>query len=90
MVTTTMGVVNRVHCYTTNDRPAVSLCLVLVVSVSCLEKGLVCAAAASNKADHGTSLRGDQLLLAGGKADAGLVCLHVVCDNQAVGPGCSR
>lgn len=58
MVTTTVGVLHRVHGHTTHLGPLVPLHLVLVVSNTSLQDGLVHAAAAGNKAHHRAATAG--------------------------------
>lgn len=62
VVTTTVGVIDGVHGYTTSTGPRVALDLVLVVSVSGLEEGLVNTATTSDDTDDATSLARENLL----------------------------
>jgi hypothetical protein len=84
VVTTTVGVVNGVHGNTTDLGPSVALALVLVVSVTGLEEGLVNTATASDDADHGAGARGDDDLVARGKLNASAVLLRVVGNDGSV------
>merc|ERR1719189_1819229 len=52
VVTTTMGMLHRVHSHTTYLRPAVPLDLVLMVRTSSLQHGLVNTASTSNNTNH--------------------------------------
>lgn len=87
MVTTTMGMVHRVHGHTLHIGPAASFRLVLVVGVTGLEQGLVGTASAGDDADHGAASGPDGLLRARGELDAGLAVVGVVTDDGRVVPG---
>lgn len=84
MVTTTVGMLHRVHGNTTHLRPAVALHLVLVVGTTGLQDGLVDTTTAGNDADHGAVGRGDNLLGARGQLDTGLLCVGVVGNHGGV------
>jgi len=84
VVTTTVGMVDRVHGHTTNLGPCVTLGLVLVVRVAGLQDGLVDTATTGNDADHGTTIRGDGLLGTRGELDLGGVVVSVVGDDGGV------
>lgn len=84
MITTTMGMFDWVHGNTTHLGPRVSLGLVLVVSATGLQDGLVNTSTTSDDADHG-SVRGlDHFLGARGKLDTGFSGVGVVGDNGGV------
>merc|ERR1711992_384297 len=87
MVTTTVGMLDRVHAHTTDLGPAVPLDLVLVVRAAGLQDGLVDTTAASDDADGGTVGRGDDLLGAGGQLDPGPLGVGVVGDHDGVVAG---
>ena len=87
MVTTTVGMVHRVHGHTLHVGPAASFRLVLVVGVTGLEQGLVGTASAGDDADHGAAGGADGLLGTGGELDAGLAVVGVVPDDGRVVPG---
>lgn len=70
MVTTTMGVIHRIHRHTTDTGPLVTLCPVLEVCASGLEQGLLNTSSSSNQADHGTACGGNQLLCSRGELDS--------------------
>lgn len=84
MVTTTVGMLHRVHGHTTHLRPAVALHLVLVVGTTGLQDGLVDTTAAGNDADHGAVGGGHNLLGAGGQLDTGLLGVGVVGNHGGV------
>jgi len=71
MVATTVGVINGVHCDTTNLGPLVALGPVLVAGPAGLGNGLVHAATTGDDANHGTAIRAHGLARAGGKLDTG-------------------
>merc|ERR1719215_2025454 len=87
MVTTTVGMLNRVHSNTTNLWPAVSLSLVLVIGSASLQQRLVNPTTASDDTDHGAVVGVDNLLAAGGHLNPGLVGIGVVGDNSGVVAG---
>ncbi len=62
VITTTVGMVHRVHGHTTHTWPAVTLGLVLVVGSAGLEERLVDTTTAGNNSNHGPVGRGDDLL----------------------------
>merc|ERR1719371_3331 len=66
MVTTTMGMLHRIHGNTTHLWPAVPLHSVLVEGSAGLEDRLVDPSTSSNTSNHGTVGRGDNLLGARG------------------------
>mmetsp|Transcript_3137 Transcript_3137/g.19348 ORF Transcript_3137/g.19348 Transcript_3137/m.19348 type:complete len:324 (+) Transcript_3137:370-1341(+) len=84
MVTTTMGMLHRVHCHTSNLGPAVPLHLVLVVCVSCFQQWLFCTTTASNLSDGCASINRHNFLHTGWKLDTGNPCLRVVRDDNGV------
>lgn len=84
MVTTTVGMLHRVHGNTTHLRPAVALHLVLVVGTTGLQDGLVNATAAGNNADHGAIGRWDDLLGARWELDTSLLGVRIVGDDGGI------
>jgi len=84
VVTSTEGVLHRVHSHTTNLRPAVTLDSVLVVGNASLEHGLLATSTAGNDADHASAGGRDDLLGAGGELDASDAGFEVVSDDDAV------
>jgi len=90
MVTTSVGMVDRVHRHTTNVRPAVSLGLVLVERVTGLQHRLVDTATSGNDADHSASAGRDRLLGTGRQTDASLALIRVVRDDGGVVSGRAR
>merc|ERR1719384_840591 len=87
MVTTTMGMLNRIHGDTTDFRPAVPLCLVFVVGTTSLQHRLLNTTASSNNTNHGPVGRGDDLLGSRGKLDTSLLGIRVVGHNCGVVAG---
>ena len=69
VVTSSVGMLHRVHGHTTDLRPAVPLHAVLVVRVTSLQHGLLSPASTSNLTDHGTAAAGDNLLGTRGELD---------------------
>lgn len=84
MVTTTVGMLHRVHGHTTNHRPAVTLSLVLVVGNAGLKQGLLSASSSSNLSNGGTRSAGDDLLGARGELDSGHSGVWVVRHDEGV------
>ena len=62
VVTSSVGMFNRVHGHTTHLRPAVPLHAVLVVGVTSLQHRLLSPASSSNLTNHGTAAAWDNLL----------------------------
>lgn len=87
MVTSSVRVIHRVHRHTTNAGPLVALGLVLEVSATGLEQGLLHTTSSSDDTDHGTAVGGDDLLESGGKLDSGDSLIRVVRDDRAVVAG---
>ena len=75
VVATTVGVINRVHCDTTNLGPLVTLGPVLVAGTAGLGDGLVHTASTGDDADHGTAVRAHGLARAGRELDTGHVLI---------------
>lgn len=84
LVTTTVGMVNRVHSHTTSTRPAVALRLELEEGGTGLEEGLVGTTTTGDDADGGTGVTGHGLLGTGRETDTGLVLLGRVTDDGGV------
>ena len=87
VVTTTVGMLDGVHGHTTHLRPAVTLDLVLVVSTTSLQHGLVDTSTSGDDANGGPVGRGDDLLGAGGQLDPGPLGVGVVGDHDGVVAG---
>lgn len=87
MVTTTMGMLNRVHGNTTDLRPLVALSLVLVESTTSLEHRLLSTTTTSNLANNGTAGAGDNLLGTRGELDTGDAEIRVVGNDDGVVTG---
>jgi len=85
VVTSTVGVLNGVHCHTTDLGPLVTLDAVLVVGAAGLEERLVETTTTGDEADHGARLVGHSLLHSGGKADLSAASVFVVGDDDGVG-----
>lgn len=83
LVTTTVGMVNRVHGDTTDTGPSVSLGLVLPEGATGLEEGLVGPLATGNNTNHGSAGAEDGLSDTGGKADSGLVAVLRVSNDDS-------
>jgi len=84
MVTTSVRMVNRVHCHTTHSGPAVPLYFVLVIGVTGLQHGLIDPTTTGNNTNHGTSVRREHLLGARWQFDAALTLIGVVIDECGV------
>merc|ERR1719315_470680 len=90
VVTSSVGMLHRVHSNTTHLWPAVSLDLVLVVASASLKHRLVNTATTSNYSDHGSVGGGDDLLVATWRLHPGPLGVGVVGDHGGVvaaGPG---
>merc|ERR1711924_263705 len=87
VVTTTVGVLHRVHGAATDLGPAVALDAVLVESTASLHDGLVRATATGDDANGGTAGVLQPLLGAGRHADLGALAVDVLRDDRAVVAG---
>ena len=86
VVATTVGVINGVHCDTTNLGPLVTLGPVLVAGTAGLGDGLVHTASTGDDADHGTAVRAHGLARAGGELDTGQVLIGNMRDDSDIIP----
>lgn len=84
MVTTTVRMVDGVHCYTTGLRPRVALDGELVLRARGLQQRLVCPTTASNDANHSTDIALDNLLCAARELDTSLALFWIVADDSNV------
>lgn len=73
-----------VHGNTTNFGPAVALGLVLVVSPTSFQHGLVNSATSGHNANHGTAVRRDHLLRARRQLDSGPVGVRIVGNDGGI------
>merc|ERR1712105_489108 len=90
MVTTTVGMLHRVHSHTTHLGPAVPLSLVLVVGATSLQHRLVDPSSAGYDTDHSAVGAGDNLLSPRRQLDPCPLGVGVVGDDGGVvsaGPG---
>jgi len=86
MVTTTVGMLDGVHSHTTNLGPAVSLGLVFVVGVSCLEHRLVETTSSGDDSNASSALTGNNLVSSSGwHFQSGKTLLFQVGKNDGVG-----
>jgi len=88
VVTSSVGMLNGIHSNTTNLGPGVPLGLVLVVSTTSLQHGLVNPSTAGNDSDHGAVSGGDDLLASRGHLHSGPLGVGVVGNNGSVVTGC--
>jgi hypothetical protein len=84
MVTTTEGVLHRVHGYTSHSGPSVSLHSILVEGSASLEHRLVGSASARHHTYHGSGSGKKGLLGARGKSHSGGALVLVVGDDHTV------
>lgn len=87
LVTTTVGMVNRVHGDTTHARPFLLLGQVLVEHITSLQERLVGSLATSDDADHSSAAAEHGLSGSGGKADSALGSVVGVTDDDGRGAG---
>lgn len=78
MVTTTMGMLDWVHGYTSNNGPVLALCLSSVSPVSGLEHGLVGTLTTSTDSNHSTAAAGHGSSGSGGEHNTGLLSILTV------------
>ena len=86
MVTTSMGMLNRVHSYTTHLRPAVPLHSKLVISITSLEERFLSPTTTCNLANHCTTATWNNLLRTRWKLDPGGIIIGVVTNNNGIIP----
>jgi len=81
VVTTTVGMIDRVHGNTTSLGPGIALDGELVLRSRRFEHRLVCTSTTGNDTDHTTSRAENHLLGTGGELDASLALVGVVADD---------
>jgi len=89
MISSTVGMINWVHCYTTSLGPRVTLDGELVLSAGRLEERFVGSSTTSNNTDHTTRAALDDLLCAGWELDTGLALVRVVANDGNVVARCA-
>jgi len=87
MITTTVRMFDGIHGNTTHCGPAISLRLILVISATGLQDGLVDTTTTRDNSNHSAIGRWNNLLGAGWKLDAGLLGVGIVSDNGSVVTG---
>lgn len=70
MVTTTMGVIHRIHSNTSHAWPLVTLGPVFEIGTSGLQEGLLNTSSSGNDSNHSTAVGRDELLGTRGKLDS--------------------
>ena len=85
LVTTTMGMVDGVHSNTSNLGPSVSLGLVLPVSSTSLEEGLIGSLSTGDDTNHTSAGAEDSLSDSGGESNSGLLTILGVTDDDGGG-----
>jgi len=89
MVTTTMRMLNRVHCYTSNSRPVVSLSSSFEPWVGSLQERLIGSLSSSNNSNHSSAASKDGLSGSGWKSDSSFLTVIGVTNNDSWGSGSS-
>jgi len=84
MVTSSVRMVHRVHCDTSNLRPGVSLDTVFVVSVTGLQHRFVDSSSTSNNSDHSSRVTWDNLFGSGWEFDSCGTFFSVVTDDGSI------
>jgi len=83
MITTTMRMLNWVHCNTSNSWPVISLSFCLVPGVGSLEEWLICSLSTSADSNHGSAGALNGLSGSGWESDSGLpAVIGVTNDNS--------
>ena len=85
MVTTTVGMLYRVHGYTSNSGPVSLLGVRSVVGAVGAEHGLVSSLTTGNNADHGSAAALDGLSHTRWHSDTGLLTIFGVADDDSTG-----
>ena len=70
MVTSSMRMLNGVHCNTSNSGPVVSLCSIFEPRVGSLKDGLIGSLSSGDNTDHGSALSGNGLSGSGRKSNS--------------------
>ena len=89
MVTTTVGMLDRVHGDTSNSWPVSLLSVGFVVRIISLKKRFVCSLSASDDADHGSAVAEDGLSHTRWHSDTGLLSVLSVSDDDGAGSRCT-
>jgi len=84
VVTTTVGMVHRIHGHTTSARPVVTLSLELVEGAAGLEQGFVNPPTTSNNADCGPSAPSNCLFGTTWQANSSFVVFSAVPDDRRI------
>ena len=80
VITTTVRMLHRVHCHTTDLGPAVTFDLVFVISTASFQQGLVDTTTSGDDSDDCTSFRVQNFLGARWQLDPGFASVWIVRD----------
>jgi len=83
MVTTTMRMLNRVHCYTSNSWPVVSLSSSFEPGVGGLQERLIGSLTSSNNSNHSSAASKNGLSGTGWKSNSSLLTIIGVTNNDS-------
>lgn len=89
MITSSVGMVDWVHGYSSDNRPHFSLGFELPVLGSCLQKRLFISSSSGDDSDHGSGFGVDGLSDTGRQLDSGLFAVFALSNNSGVSSGCS-
>jgi hypothetical protein len=89
MVTTTMRMLDGVHCDTSNSWPVVSLSSSLEPGVGGLKEWFIGSLSTGANSNHGSAVTKDGLSGAGWESDSGLLSIFGVTNNNGGGSGSS-
>lgn len=89
LVTTTVRMLDGVHCHTSNSWPVLSLSLVLVPRPVGLKQGLVSSLATGDNTDHGSAGSDDGLSGTGWESESSLLLVLGVTDDDSRSAGSS-
>merc|ERR1719230_1108681 len=83
MVTTTMRMLYRVHCYTSNSWPVVSLSLSFEPGVGSLQEWFISSLTSSNNSNHSSAASENGLSSTGWKSNSSFLTIIGVTNNDS-------
>jgi hypothetical protein len=87
LVTTSVRVIDGIHCYTSNLGPFVSLGLVFVECTSGFKNGLISTSTTGAKSDHGTARNKKRFLGSRRKTKTGDTLIGILRHNNSIVSG---
>jgi len=87
MITTTMRMLDGVHCNTSNSWPVLSLSLGLEPGVGCLQEWFICSLPSGTDSNHGSAVSLNSLSSSGWKTDSSLSAVIGVTNDDSWSAG---